>query len=383
MATEPWDVVVVGAGPAGSTAARSAAEHGARVLLIDKSHFPRYKTCGGGLIGQSLKHIPPNSVCTIESNVHTVRFSRGGKVSGTRTEDVPFLATTNREVFDNALVEDAVAAGAEFVPARKLVDLEENGNVVRLKTDAGVIEAKVVIGADGCGGRVGRFVGTRAARTDLGLEYELPYNDSSWRDIVHLDWGKRPGSYAWVFPKADILTVGVIQKKGKAAETRAYLDEWMRFMNLSLSPDARFSGHLTQWRSSNSPLRRGRIILAGETAGLLEPWTREGISFALRSGRFAGIRAAAASTSADPTIELHAYVADVNRDLIPEIEAGRKLLGLFERHGALVNLGISKVDRVSHFFVKYCRGDSRFATSIPGWALNLSSRALGADIGSQ
>ena len=69
-----WDVLVVGAGPAGSSAARVAAEGGASVLLIDRARFPRYKTCGGGLIGISLGTLPRSVLATVEQEVREVRF---------------------------------------------------------------------------------------------------------------------------------------------------------------------------------------------------------------------------------------------------------------------------------------------------------------------
>src|SRR5262249_56294087 len=89
------------------------------------------------------------------------------------------------------------------------------------------------------------------------------------------------------------------------------------------------AGHLTRCRSEGSPVRRGRVLVAGDAAGLLEPWTREGISFALRSGTLAGTAAAQASASTGPEqLEraLGQYRAALERELLPEMAAGRRLL---------------------------------------------------------
>ena len=99
-----WDVVVVGAGPAGSSAARVAAEGGASVLLIDRARFPRYKTCGGGLIGIALAHLPASVLPTVEQEVREVRFSLRGGALKTHRRRRPFLALVQRERFDEALV---------------------------------------------------------------------------------------------------------------------------------------------------------------------------------------------------------------------------------------------------------------------------------------
>ena len=73
-----WDAVVVGAGPAGAMAARELAGRGAAVLLVDKARFPRYKTCGGGLVGASLAELPPQARAVVERRVRTVSMARNG-----------------------------------------------------------------------------------------------------------------------------------------------------------------------------------------------------------------------------------------------------------------------------------------------------------------
>ena len=85
-----------------------------------------------------------------------------------------------------------------------------------------------------------------------------------------------------------MLTVGVITAKGHPAETKKYLTDFVAQQRLSHLPVVRESGHQTRCRTEDSPLGLGRVLVAGDAAGLLEPWTREGISYAVRSGRLAG-----------------------------------------------------------------------------------------------
>ncbi|MFB2583518.1 FAD-dependent monooxygenase [Herbiconiux liukaitaii] len=436
-----WDVVVVGAGPAGASAARAAARGGASVLLLDRAAFPRYKTCGGGLLGESLSLIPEGARSTIESRVRetvvTDRFRRRFRLRTTE----PHLALVRRSEFDAALVRAAQDAGARFadgVAVREILaptetdtsrdtaagtdtgaiagratdagGVNDAGRVVgtgratgegtedggvtggrteagtgtrtgvgggdaapvslrgdlpasvsqegrtALRTSAGIVSARVVVGADGSGGRVGRHVGVVAGGVDLGLEDEvgMPGDEGEWRDVVHLDWGGAPGSYAWVFPKRDSLTVGVIQKKGSPDETREYLAAWRRHLGLDeqTAPTLHSSGHLTQWRTPDSPLRRGGVIVAGDAAGLLEPWTREGISFALRSGTWAG---EAAATGA-----LDGYVRRVEAVLASEQRTGAELLRTFERRRALVHT-LLRTRSGARWFVRFCRGETHLS----------------------
>lgn len=374
--TPVWDVVVVGAGPAGTSSARTAAEAGASVLLIDRATFPRYKTCGGGLLGESLQLVPERALATIESRVResvvTDRFRRRLVLR----RDSPYLAMTRRQEFDQALAEAATEAGARFVDGVAVREIQTaDDGTVQVRTSAGTATARVVIGADGTGGRVARHVGVEVGGVDLGLEDEvaMPADDSAWRDRVHLDWGHAAGSYAWVFPKRDSLTVGVIQRKGSPDETRAYLAAWRRHLGLEAAETLHSSGHLTQWRRPGSPLRKGRVIVAGDAAGLLEPWTREGISFALRSGLWAGEAAAAAAAASHdmaspvrslgvdqrmPALEL--YERRVRAVLEPEQTVGAALLATFERRRSLVHL-LLRTPGGADWFVRFCRGETSLA----------------------
>jgi flavin-dependent dehydrogenase len=227
-----WDVVVIGAGPAGSSAARVAAEGGASVLLIDRARFPRYKTCGGGLIGISLGHVPPPVLETVEQRVRSVRFSlRGGRARTHRTAE-PFLSLVQRETFDAALVAAAISAGVTFIDGVVVRSLSEpdradepadhavTGDVaaVAVQTDRGPVRARVVVGADGTSGRCGRYVGVQNRGTDLALEVEVTrtassaqFDASTFDGSVRFDWGSNPGSYAWITPTVSTSRLGNTQ----------------------------------------------------------------------------------------------------------------------------------------------------------------------------
>jgi flavin-dependent dehydrogenase len=160
-----------------------------------------------------------------------------------------------------------------------------------------------------------------------------------------------------VFPKDDVLTVGVIAARGQADATRRYLEEFVARAGLSGITPGHDSGHLTRCRTDDAPLRRGGVIVAGDAAGLLEPWTREGISFALRSGALAG--AAAARAAADGPDELDGYVAAVNRDLVPEMRAGRRLLDVFQRRPWTLH-GVLALPPGFSMFSRFCQGRVSF-----------------------
>ena len=109
-----YDVLVVGAGPAGSATAIHLARAGAAVLLADRSRFPRDKPCGGGITGRALRQAPCGISPVVERIVHTFELRLHHRRSFRRSSDEPLILMTQRRRLDAHLVEQAVAAGAEF-----------------------------------------------------------------------------------------------------------------------------------------------------------------------------------------------------------------------------------------------------------------------------
>jgi geranylgeranyl reductase family protein len=362
---DEWDVAVVGGGPAGLAAARTAAAAGARTVVLERAAYPRYKTCGGGLIGASLAAAGWAEV-PCRDQIRTVTFTRDGGRALTRHAGEPVLAMVLRDEFDDALRLAATAAGAEVRQGAAVRALRQTGEHAVARLAGGdEVTARVIVGADGSSGVSSRHVGVRFDQVDLGLEVELavpaPVQDR-WRHRLLLDWGPLPGSYAWVFPKSDRLTVGVIAARGQGEATRRYLRDFLGRLALDSFDAVQDSGHLTRCRSVDAPLWQGRVLVAGDAAGLLEPWTREGISFALRSGALAGAAAAAAARGADRAEldrALHGYGAALGRDLLPEMRAGRRLLSAFARHPGAFH-AILATPRGWRAFVRLCRSEITF-----------------------
>ncbi|MFH8989807.1 geranylgeranyl reductase family protein [Streptomyces sp. NPDC017940] len=373
-AAQVWDVVVVGAGPAGASAAYATAVAGRSVLILEKAELPRYKTCGGGIIGPSRDALPPGFELPLRDRVHAVTFCLDGKFSRTRRSRSMLFGLIDRSEFDQQLVEHAQKAGAELRTGATVVRVEQHGPAVPdRRTVAVVLQggetvlARAVVGADGSASRIGSHVGVKLDQVDLGLEAEIPVPSTvaeDWAGRVLIDWGPMPGSYGWVFPKGDTLTVGVISARGEGAATKRYLEDFIARLGLAGFEPAISSGHLTRCRSDDSPLSRGRVLVCGDAAGLLEPWTREGISFALRSGRLAGewaVRIAEAHDAVDARRQALNYAFAVKAGLGVEMSVGRRMLTVFERRPGLLHTAITGFRPAWNAFAKITRGATTLA----------------------
>jgi geranylgeranyl reductase family protein len=360
------DVAIVGAGPAGSIAAIEAASRGVSTLILDRSIFPRYKTCGGGLIGPTLNSLPAGINIPVKQKVFGATFTnRGSAERSYQTDEAAFLLV-DRADFDNELLKRAVAEGAMAKTGITVSAIKAGLGEIALTTSQGEVKARYVVGADGSASRIARYVGVSLNQVDLGLEVELDGSKiaDKWLNRVHLDWGPIPGSYGWVFSKGQILTVGVIAQKGSPGATKAYLADFIRQRGLQGLKVMRDSGHLTRCRSVNSPLGKGNVLLCGDAAGLLEPWTREGISFAVRSGKIAGEIAAQAvlgEISSEINSALDEYTYRINSFLAPEMAAGARFLAAFERHPRIIHSMMAQTPLGWRAFMRITRGDTTFA----------------------
>ncbi|GAA0507882.1 geranylgeranyl hydrogenase BchP [Paractinoplanes deccanensis] len=287
-----YDLVVAGAGPAGAAAAIAARRAGADVLLLDRAGFPRDKPCGDGIAAEAVAVLESLGVTGVTDGYPAIdRLRLVGPDGAAVARQLPRPAhTVPRLVFDERLVRAAVAAGAEL-----------RRHAVRRVSDRGdgvviddVARARVLIGADGAGSVVRRQLGhpvNPPGHLAVAIRGYAPTGNTSEQVIVTTR--QRWPAYAWEFPIGDgTANVGYGEVLRGEALTKAYLLERMRDLLAGAEP-AGVRGHHLPLSTRRPRPGRGRVLLAGDALSLINPFTGEGIFYAVLSGSLAGAAAAA------------------------------------------------------------------------------------------
>jgi geranylgeranyl reductase family protein len=284
---ERYDVAVIGAGPAGSTAAFRLSRARARVLLIDKSRFPRDKPCGGGLTTRAVRQLPFSVEPVVEDRITRVHCRlHYGRTTDHESRDVLCLMTQRRRL-DAYLVEQAVAAGAEFRDGAK-VTIDSD---TLLHVNGEPVEVSALVGADGANGVTAKTLGLGGGIVNgVALEGNLPYQrlaGGAWRGRLVLELGAVPGGYGWIFPKHDHVNLGVGGWGAEGPRLRQHLRVLCEHYGVELRELTELRGHRLPMRRAPTLLAKERTLLVGDAAGLVDPVSGDGMYEAFVSSRLA------------------------------------------------------------------------------------------------
>jgi geranylgeranyl reductase family protein len=281
------DIIVVGAGPAGSTAAYRLAKAGASVLLLDRARFPRDKPCGGGVTGRAARLLPFSIEPVVEHVVSAVDLRlRYGKTLA-RGDGQPLVYMTQRKRLDHFLVQKAVEAGVELREGVKVGELEVGEDGVSVEG----FEALALVGADGVNGVTARALGLGGNRViGVALEGNLSYGKmdrKAYDGRLALELGVVPGGYGWVFPKGDHANFGVGGWPDEGPRLREYLRLLCEAHGASFEDLEELRGYRLPLREPKATLARGRALLVGDAAGLIDPVSGDGMFEGFLSSQYA------------------------------------------------------------------------------------------------
>lgn len=357
-----YDLIVCGAGPAGAMAAATAAQAGLKVALLEKQPLPRHKTCGGGtpmVMREFLFDLAPEAFveCDVRYMRHTWNFDDPfmGEMNPSPSDRKLSVWMMQRSVFDNALAQRAARAGAELRDGLAVRSVELEGDRVRVRAQAtqsngelskgDVFEAtaRYVIGADGANGVTAKAANLRQKRTiAIAMEVEHPHEWGQGHpdlrpEVAHLEYGAIKRGYAWVFPKGNHINVGagLFRPDRRDArgdhqvrvELRQAIFDYLKMLQLPYdSEQMQFHAHpLPTWNGKERlHIADGRIMLAGDAAGLINPVFGDGILHAVKSGVIAGNCVAEGMA--------HQYTDRIHAEFAANFDAALKLSKFFYQY---------------------------------------------------
>jgi geranylgeranyl reductase family protein len=310
-----YDVAILGGGPAGSTAAYRLATAGARVLLLDKATFPRDKPCGGGVTGRAARLLPFSIEPVVEDAVDRLECGLRYRRRFTRHARAPLAYMTQRRRLDHFLLQKAAEAGAEV----------REGETA----DARELDARIVIGADGCNGSSAKQLELADGVVHgVALEANYPHEPRFARAMV-LEIAVIRGGYGWVFPKGDHVNVGVGGNGEEGPKLRAELRRMCEAYGIDPDAAEDTRGYRLPLRLPGTLLARGRTAVIGDAAGLVDPFSGDGMYEAFLSAQL--VADAALDVLAGRAENLDAYQAAVERRIAPLTRAGWGAKRAFER----------------------------------------------------
>jgi geranylgeranyl reductase family protein len=315
MVDKVHDVVVVGAGPGGSATAHYLAKGGLDVLLLDRAVFPREKTCGDGLTPRALGVLEDMGIL---DRIRDFAFQVNGiEMYGTKGDEmvtsIPqndhypnHLLITPRYQLDEIIFQKALESGAQFQGNSRVRGVEHYPN-----------HAEIYAGRNGKGVRVAGRIVVLAVGSNLALLDKMGFLNRSpglilavrgyfkglhgLTDRVQVHFGHVPlPGYAWVFPLSETrANVGIgfwkerMPWERSPASAKIAFDRFlahnpkMKVMMADAHLEGQVKGFPLRVDFARSKTCKGRVLLVGESAGLVSPFTGEGIDFALESGRLA------------------------------------------------------------------------------------------------
>ena len=341
---ETYDVLIAGAGPSGTIAGYHLAQAGMKVLILEKTRFPRRKVCGGALTRKALNELPFDISPVIHREVDRGYLGFRGQTIAAIHADTPIAYLVERSSFDAFLLDKAIEQGADCIQQAQVINVSQTNAGVTVHIREASYQGRFLIGADGVHSTIAKRTGFRKPiPTSLCYEarLELPQNPANNHlDTITFDFGTLWWGYGWIFPKQDHLNVGVFRnwpgKKTSRKQLLRFIHQHPGLNDAKILDIRAFPGPLG---GTPGPFHADRTLLCGDAAGLADPWLGEGIYYAIASGRIAAEAILQATNQPDP--DLSSYSQQIQENFIQQFRYARRfaiLVSLFYR----VNINLLK-----------------------------------------
>jgi geranylgeranyl reductase family protein len=294
MNNKQFDVIIIGGGVAGSSAAYDLVDAGLKVLVLEKEKLPRYKTCGGGVVLRAVNLLPFNINPVVQIKIFSADvFDQENKLRFIIKRNEPVIYFVMRSDLDNYILSKASEKGVIVYDQSEVKGIITSGNGIEVKTDRQTFSSKYVIAADGATGiSMTHFKLNQNINRVPAVESEITVDEKTYnrfKDVARFDFGFVPHGYGWVFPKRNHLSVGVAFMKKVNQSIQTWFSKYLTLLELSKGNiiDEKKHGYVIPLIRGKINCCAGRILFAGDNLGFADPLTAEGISYAIETGQLA------------------------------------------------------------------------------------------------
>jgi geranylgeranyl reductase family protein len=292
--SDTFDVIVIGSGVAGSSAAYDLAKTGLKVFVIEKEKLPRYKTCGGGVVSRAANLLPFEISSVVQKVVSSADvYDQENNLKFQIKTDSAMISFVMRADLDNHILSKALEKGAMIFNNTEVKGIDIKAGNVSIETGSKTFTANYVIAADGATGFSMTYfklyhnvIRVPAVESEMIVDEET-YN--KFNKTARFDFGFVPHGYGWVFPKKDHLSVGVAFMKKTNQSIQNWFKKYLELLEINAVNILKNEkhGYVIPLIKGKPNCSNGRILFAGDNLGLADPLTAEGIRYAVETGRLA------------------------------------------------------------------------------------------------
>ena len=335
-----FDIAVVGAGPAGCSAAMALARNGYAVLLLEKAKLPRYKTCGGGILARAFKLLPPIAESVVECSFRSVALNfPHTEMNFVARRPQPLVYMTMRADLDCLLARQAEKEGVQLVESCVVKSVNIQNDCVEIISQRESYRAKFVIAADGVHSATAKAAGwAELPALAPALEHEIYVAEEDFArfsQMPRFDFNAMEAGYAWVFPKRTHLSVGILSTHRVCPDLQTKLADYLQWLGITRIQKIEKHGYLIPLAPRRGPLARGRVLLAGDAAGLVDPVTAEGITHAILSGQLAATAVTEGRLDANKVSAI--YQSLLEKNILAELRTSRFLARILYHYPRIRN----------------------------------------------
>jgi geranylgeranyl reductase family protein len=324
-----FDCIIVGAGPAGGSAAYHLAKQGRSVLIVEQAALPRSKPCSGGVSPVIAQWFDFDFSPAISARVDTLQYTWNLEDPvDVQLDGQEPMWMVRRDIFDHFLVKQAQAQGAELRDNTAVTGIEFKVDRWQVNTTNGSVEAKYLIAADGAKGNMAKWLGFKDVKRRSAGSIEVKASPENISNVIRFEFGLVKNGYIWDFPKADGYSIGISTfRGGDSSDLQKILNTYGQgSQRLDLTQFKLVEHPLCLW-DGDRKLHTQNAVLAGEAACILDPMTAEGI----RPSILSGIKAAGAIHAAlnGTSNALEQYTEVMTTEWGADMKWAQRLAGAF------------------------------------------------------